>query len=61
VIERKPGRVAPTRPQRLLWGLAINGVAFAAWAAEALDRQRGERGRVALRVNGQTPFVSRTE
>jgi hypothetical protein len=59
--ERSPGRVAPTRPQRLLWGLAINGVALAAWAAEASDRQRGGRGRAALGANGQTPFVSRME
>jgi hypothetical protein len=51
--EREGGAATPTRSQRLLWGLVVNGAAFAAWAAEASGRQRAARGR-------QTPFVRRT-
>jgi hypothetical protein len=51
--EREGGAATPTRSQRLLWGLVVNGAALAAWAAEASGRQRAGRGR-------QTPFVRRT-
>jgi hypothetical protein len=41
----------PTRSQRVLWGLVVNGAALAAWAAEASDQGRQSKLHCRARAN----------